>query len=248
MLGFSPISDQPISSVPGAAGGAYTIACDPAAFTLAAQDATLIRGRVVVADAAAFTLAAQDATLIRGRVVTADPAAFTVAAQDATLTYATPGAYTIACDAAAFTLAAQDATLTFTPIASTGGGVPWNVWGKTGETEDQKRTRRLAQGIIARAKKPTADIGRLKEQAARVSGLLREDAERLDALAERYQVELRQKADDALRDTLMRARNDALATRQLEARMIQAQVQAESARQQIEELDIVFLVVMLAAL
>lgn len=232
-----------------AGGSTYTITCDPAAFVVSAQDASLIRGRVVAADAAAFTVAAQDASLIRGRVVTADAAAFTVAAQDATLTY-TPaaGAYTIVGDPAAFVWAVQDAGLIYTPAASTGGGVPWNVWGKTGETEDQKRTRRLAQGIIARAKKPSADIGRLKEQAARVSGLLREDAERLDALAERYQGELRQRADDALRDTLMRARNDALATRQLEARMIQAQVQAESARQQIEELDIVFMVVMLAAL
>ena len=46
----------------------------------------------------------------------------------------------------------------------------------------------------------------------------------------------------------MQARNNALATRQLEQKMIAAQLQAESAAQQMEELDVVFMAVMLAAM
>lgn len=84
---FSPRSIWvPVST---ASGGAYTL----------------------TADAAAFTLAAQDATLLKSKVVTADAGAFALAGQDATLTYAAGGtAYMLTCDAAAFSLAGQDAT------------------------------------------------------------------------------------------------------------------------------------------
>lgn len=46
----------------------------------------------------------------------------------------------------------------------------------------------------------------------------------------------------------MNALNDALATRQLEQQLVIAQLHAEMVRQQIEELDVVFMAVMLAAM
>lgn len=128
-------------------GGAYTLACDAAAFTIAAQDATLLVNRVLSADAAAFTVAAQDATLtytpaagsytltcdaasfvlaaqdaslLVDRVLVADAAAFALDAQDATLTYAPAGVYTLACDAAEFVIGAQDAQLVYSGSASIG--------------------------------------------------------------------------------------------------------------------------------
>jgi hypothetical protein len=223
----------------GGGGVTGTVAYTNANDTSAATGTTTIVGTLARTNAN-DTSAASGTTTITGTLATTNANDSVVASGSAGAITGTV-AYTNNDDTAAAVGAAGSAQ-------PQGGGVPWNVYAPTGETEEQKRTRRLAQGIIARAKKPTADIGRLKEQAARVSGLLREDAERLDALAERYQAELRQRADEALRDTLMRARNDALATRQLEARMVQAQLQAESARQQIEELDIVFMAVMLAAL
>lgn len=137
--------------------------------------------------------------------------------------------------------------------APTGGGVPgrtlWNPYHPTGENEEQKRNRRMAQGIIARVKKPSADISKLSTQAARVSKALQQDAAWFDLQISLILAELQKRAnDEALRAALMQAQNDALATRQLEETMLRAQALAAQARQQIEELDIVFMVIMLAAL
>lgn len=124
MLGFGPISSQPISSVPGAAAGnTYTIVCDAATFVVSAQDATLTRGRVVTADAAAFAIAAQNATLTYtpaagSYTIVCDSAAFTLSAQDATLIRGR----VVTAEPAAFTIAAQNATLTYTPAGSTKRG------------------------------------------------------------------------------------------------------------------------------
>ena len=125
------------------------------------------------------------------------------------------------------------------------GGVPF-AWDniKPRESEEQKRTRRIAQGIIREAQKPAADVVKLSKKAATVSRQLQADIAYFEALAKQYAQEIEQ-SRIAL---AMQARNDALATRQLEQRMIQAQLQAEAAAQQVEELDVVFMAVMLAAL
>lgn len=130
---------------------------------------------------------------------------------------------------------------------STLGGVPFS-WNNTKprETEEQKRTRRIAQGIIREAQKPAADIAKLSKKAATVSEKLRADVAYYEAEAAKYATEIAQsKQAIAL---VMQAKNDALATRQLEQRMIAAQLQAEAAAQQMEELDVVFMVAMLAAM
>jgi hypothetical protein len=123
------------------------------------------------------------------------------------------------------------------------GGAPWSQVQRS-EPDEQKRNRRLAQGIIARAQKPSADVAKLAKQAARVSALLQDDAAQFEAQAARYATEIAKNTLAAV----MQAKNDALATRQLEQRMIQAQLQAESARQMVDELDVVFMAVMLMAL
>ena len=129
------------------------------------------------------------------------------------------------------------------PFGGTGGGLAQI---KPRESDEQKRTRRIAQGIIREAQKPSADVGKLAKKAGKVSAQLRADVSYYEAEAAKYAKEIEQsKQAIAL---VMQARNDALATRQLEQRMIQAQLLAEAAAQQIEELDVVFMAVMLAAL
>jgi hypothetical protein len=127
------------------------------------------------------------------------------------------------------------------------GGVPF-AWDniKPRESEEQKRTRRIAQGIIREAQKPAADIEKLSKKASRVSAQLKADIAFYEAKAARYAQQIAQnRMAIAL---VMQAKNDALATRQLEQRMIAAQLMAEAAAQQIEELDVVFMAVMLAAM
>ena len=130
---------------PASAGGAYTVTADAGAYTIAGQDAALVRGRIVTADAGAYSLAGQDAalkvghlitadagaysiagqdaTLLRGRVVTADPGAYAVAGQDATLNYVgAASTYTLTCDAGAYSLAGQAASLLLGRVMSAGAG------------------------------------------------------------------------------------------------------------------------------
>lgn len=108
------------------AGGAYTLTCDAATFTLAAQDASLLVGYKLTADTAAYVLAAQDATLTYTPIVpgsytlTGDAAAYVLAGQDASLLLSR----VIAAEAGAYAVTAQDATLTYsgaTPPVSPGG-------------------------------------------------------------------------------------------------------------------------------
>lgn len=133
-------------------------------------------------------------------------------------------------------------------LATTGGGVPWNPYRATGETEAQKETRRIAQGIIQRAKQPQADMPALFEEAREVSAEIKADIAQIEldiqgllALIDKRQTKLRL-------DALRKSQNDVLAMRQMEAALIDLQLRAEAQAQQIEELDVVFMVIMLAAL
>lgn len=133
-------------------------------------------------------------------------------------------------------------------FVQTSGGVPWNPYRPSGETEQQKTARRIAQGIIQRAKEPQADIPALFEEAREVSASIKADIAQIEldiqgllALIDKRQTKLRL-------DALRKSQNDVLAMRQMEAALIDLQLRAEAQAQQIEELDVVFMVVMLAAL
>jgi len=131
--------------VKGTGGGSYTVTADAGAYTLAGQDAALVKSRIVVADAGSYalagqdasvlvghkltadagtyTLAGQDAALLRGRVVDAGAGAYALAGQDATLTYAPSGSYSLTADAGAYALAGQAATLLLARVMSADAGV-----------------------------------------------------------------------------------------------------------------------------
>lgn len=106
------------------------------------------------------------------------------------------------------------------------------------ETEDQKRLRREASGIITRAKKAEpADIYGLQVEAEDVSGQLQEAIAQLELAASAFTAEMRAKE-------AAKATKDA---KRLQLLLITAQSQLEAMQQQVEELDAVFVFMMIAA-
>lgn len=93
MLGFQPISDEPISSVANEGGGG-----GPTAYTLEGE-------------AGSYTLSGQDATFTVSLAVDGDAGSYSIAGQDATFTVTTgPIAYTLEGEAGAYVISGQDAT------------------------------------------------------------------------------------------------------------------------------------------
>lgn len=259
MLGFQPISDEPLSSVSNPAVGAGvtgTLATTNANDTLAAAGSPVIVGTLARTNAN-DTSAASGSPIIVGTSSTTN-ADDTLAASGSSGSSVTGTvAYTNNDDTLSAsgwagivsgTLTTTNADDTLAAIGNAGAGFPFGGTGgglaqiKPRESEEQKRTRRVAQGIIREAQKPAADVEKLAKKAEKVSAQLKADIAYFEALAEQYAREIEQTR------LAMQARNDALATRQLEQRMIQAQLLAEAAAQQREELDVVFMAVMLAAL
>jgi len=111
---FAPIPRRTFFDASGTPG-AYTLTADAGSYTLAGQDATLLKSSILTADAGSYAIAGQDATLswagAGAYTLTADVGAYTIAGQDATLTWASPGAYTLTAEAGAYVIAGQDATL-----------------------------------------------------------------------------------------------------------------------------------------
>lgn len=149
---------------------------------------------------------------------------------------------------ASFSISATGDLVGIEQAIRNGGAPAWNPYEKRIETDEQKRTRRLAQGIIKQAQKPLADVEKLANKAKEISRKLQRDAEAYELEARQLSIELARAYDARLKAAAMNALNDALATRQLEQQLVIAQVHAEMVRQQIEELDVVFMAVMLAAL
>jgi hypothetical protein len=105
-----------------AASGAYTLSCDAGAFTIAGQDATLLKSKVLAADAGAYSLAGQDATLVYTPVagaytLTCDAGSYSLAGQDAAFVYTPLNQYTLTAEAGAYSIGGQAAT-----FAYSGGG------------------------------------------------------------------------------------------------------------------------------
>ena len=102
------------------------------------------------------------------------------------------------------------------------------------ETEEQKRLRREAQGIIQRIKQADpVQSEPLLDEAKSVSSELQSAIAELEALAETYKNRIE----------AQQASEEALALRTL---LIEAQLQAELLQQQAEELDVAYIFMMLA--
>lgn len=109
---FAPL--QRTISAPAAAGGAYTLTADAGSYSLAGQDATLLKSKVVTADAGSYALAGQDATLTHTPfgstyTLTCDAGAYSISGQDAALIR---GRVVIA-DAGDYSLTGQDAAFAY---------------------------------------------------------------------------------------------------------------------------------------
>lgn len=106
------------------------------------------------------------------------------------------------------------------------------------ETEEQKRLRRKAHGIIQRIKQAEPEQAeQLLDDSKEVSRELQDAIAALETLSAEYQAQL--EAQQALR-----AQEEAAALRNL---LIEAQLQAELLQQQVEELDVAYIMFMLAA-
>lgn len=106
------------------------------------------------------------------------------------------------------------------------------------ESEEQKRLRREAQGIIQRIKQATPECSeQLLDGAADISRRLQDAILALETLAAGYQTGLEEQ-------NALRAQEQAAAMNYL---LIEAQLQAEWLQQQVEELDVVCVCFMLAA-
>ena len=150
--------------VVGAGAGGYTLTADAGAYTLAGQDATLLKTRIVTADAGSYAVAGQDASVLVGHLITADAGAYTLAGQDATLTYApvTPGSYTLTCDAGAYVLAGQDATLLRGRVVAADAG-DYALTGADATFAYSGAQSAAAGGYGKQRKKVLKDIKRLNE-------------------------------------------------------------------------------------
>lgn len=170
--GASPWADEPWGAVPvSAGGGAYTLTADAAAFTLAAQDATLIRGRVVAADAGSYSLAGQDATLTYtpaagAYTLTCDAGVYSLAGQDAAFVYAPLNHYTLTAEAGAYQIGGQSATFAFS------GGTP-------ADTHDGFWSREWAKLKKREEKKPTiAEVVEIVKESPQVLEVVRTEVQR----------------------------------------------------------------------
>ena len=106
------------------------------------------------------------------------------------------------------------------------------------ETEEQKRLRREAQGIIQRIKQGVHEpSAQLLDDAADVARMLQGAIAALYSMAAEYQAQI---------DAQMALHARAQAAR-LQSLLIEAQIQAELLQQQSEELDVAYIVMMLAA-
>lgn len=100
-----------VAGIQESSASSYTLDAQPASYSYAATNATLLANRFINAQAASYTLSAADATLIANRVINAQAAGYTLSVSDATLIYTPAGAYSVDAQPASFSLSAQDAQL-----------------------------------------------------------------------------------------------------------------------------------------
>lgn len=130
-----------------AATGGYTLTAEAGAFTLAGQDATLLKSKVLAADAGSFAIAGQDATLVYtpaagAYILTCDAGAFAIGGQDATFVYTPLNHYTLTAEAGAFQISGQQAQLVYTGqnVQDTHDGFWTREWLKLRDREKKKPT------------------------------------------------------------------------------------------------------------
>ena len=106
------------------------------------------------------------------------------------------------------------------------------------ETDEQKRLRREAQGIIQRIKQAAPEHSeQLLDDSAEISRKLQDAIAALNAAADEYQAQLEEQQALHLQEQ----------SAALQSLLIEAQLQAELMQQQVEELDVAYIFMMLAA-
>jgi hypothetical protein len=114
---------------------AYTLTCDPGAYTIAGTAAGLLQGYLVTGDPGAYVIAGTAATLSKGYTLTAASGSYTISGTPAgllktSILVGAPGSYSVSGTAAglffgrylaaasgSYSVAGTDATLTYTPAS-----------------------------------------------------------------------------------------------------------------------------------
>jgi hypothetical protein len=220
-------------------GGAvnYTLTCNAGVYALSGQSSNVLKSKLLLANAGAYTYTGVIANLTRSKLITASAGAYALTGNNATLTKSASGAYTLTCSAGNYGLTGNSATLSYVSLNTViqGGGNRPKAQFRRSETEEQKRLRREAQGIIERIKvAEPQQVEQLEVEAKSIGKELVQAIQALNSLAEQYQTKLQiQQANHQVRE--------------LQRLMIDAQLQSELMQQQQEELDVVYILFMLAA-
>jgi hypothetical protein len=216
-------------AIPSGSGASYSLACSAGSYAVTGQTATLsaVHHYALSAANGSYSLTGKTATLsvVAGAAhytLSATAGSYSLTGQSVTLSYVghVPIAYALSCEVGAYEISGKNATLDYAGtvkalLPQVYGFKNLKAYSKKQETEEEKRLRREAQGIIARVKlapKPEEVF----DDAVEVVDQLKLEVEKLEVKVLEAKVKNR--------------RND----------LIRAQLAQEQLRAHIEEIDAAF--------
>jgi hypothetical protein len=231
-----------LTYTPGAGAVAYSLSGAAGSYAVSGIAATLKTSRALSGSAGAYAATGQSGTLLLARKLSGSAGAYALAGNAGTFTYTSigPVAYALAGDAGSYTLAGSNAEL-----AASGQAVfivtPGSRFAQParGETEAQKRKRRIEQGII-QDDVPAPQPIKVKP----------------DPLAEHYVSVLQDSIDEARAANALARQYIAKLNAQIDAQEIarqqialQAALEQEArAQQDLEDFDIAYIAALMAVL
>ena len=133
MLGFSPVSSDPVSALPVASGGVvnYTLTAQHGTYAITGQPAVLLRSKLITANSGTYSYTGQSANLLRSKLLTATNGTYALTGQSANIIYtAGGGAYTLTAQAGSYAVTGQSATLTRSRLLTASSGA-YSVTGQS---------------------------------------------------------------------------------------------------------------------
>lgn len=251
-----------LTYTPGAGSVAYTLSGAAGTYALSGGAAVIGINRLLSGSAGSYAIAGHAASFSVARQLAGSAGAYALAGQPATLTYA-PGsgsvAYTLGGATGSYILTGADATLQvvqpITQAATPGRRLNLRSHHvRRGETDAEKYARRLAQGTIREAKTSAADSAGLFA-AQRYVDSLKASVEAAQADVQAWKAKAHafsrareaQDRADALGDELIAAVERAqIEQNHISSMLAIAQEQASIAEQEIEALDVAFVMATLA--
>jgi hypothetical protein len=226
---------------PGAGSVAYSLSGAAGSYLLTGNAAGMAVSRALSGSAGAYSLTGNAGTLLVGRRLAGAAGAYALTGNAGTFTYVSVGpvAYALSGDAGAYVLTGFDGTFAWSGQADfvVTPGAQW-VQPAKGETAEQKRKRRIRQGIIREEvpEVPKIEIIKPDPLAVRYAEVLQAtiaEAQASGAKAREYIARLNAQID---------AQEFA---KQQEAARIASEIEAK-ARQDLEDFDITYIAALMA--